>query len=150
MSFPPVNWSEGTKLNCGIVFGVSSPFSPTGADFFGLRERERERKRERERERGREGESLWGFLLQTLLEPEIKNERIRKNVKKWERCPSKTRTGEEKKGWTTLKNEGRNKEWRWCRTKRDADDVVFFAMFCSFLFCFFYFFSNFDFPPTFL
>jgi len=62
------------------------------------REREREKERERERERGREGESLWGFLLQTLLEPEIKNERIRKNVKKWEGCPSKTRTGEEKKG----------------------------------------------------
>ena len=55
------------------------------------------RERKRERERGREGESLWGFLLQTLLEPEIKNERIRKNVKKWERCPSKTRTGEEKR-----------------------------------------------------
>jgi hypothetical protein len=57
-------------------------------------------------------------------------------VKKWERCPSKTRTGEEKKGWTTLKNEGRNKEWRWCRTKRDADDVVFFCyvLFISVLF----------------
>ena len=59
------------------------------------------RERKRERERGREGESLWGFLLQTLLEPEIKNERIRKNVKSGKDVPQKLEQ-ERKKGMNNI------------------------------------------------
>ena len=134
MSFPPVNWSEGTKLNCGIVFGVSSPFSPTGADFFGLREREKEREREGERER------VCGvFSCKPCLNRKLKMKGWEKMWKSGKDVPQKLEQERKKRDeqhWKT-KEETRNEDG----VEQRGMLMMLFFLLCFVHFCFVFFFK---------